>query len=603
MKRNGSTDSTKNYDDKEDSRKRSGKGRGGKRSSKPGNRGNGRSSNGRSSEYDPKPEGTQDAAWHGNAYLLQAAASFPYAYSVGGRYKWDNPLFYKQNILPSESVPLDTFTVPGLVTFEVTPVYPSNGDLNDPLNVAGQSQFSFIRHANSGARNYKSPDLIIYDVCMDQIYAYINWLMRIYGNARKFTITNQYYGQALLQSENIDADDVRSHLMDFYGGINVLIDKAAQFAVPGNMPVFKRHSMLYQAIYCEGDSIKDQLYMYTPSGFYGYAYDATTSAGSAQFIPRSVIEDLADPTNPNSKKLTVRKLLDFGTNLVNRFLQDDDFALISGDTLKAYGDNILKLVAMPIDYNTPTYTDLNVLECMKNATCVQSLTIGNLTQDPTTNQLSQNIWGTYNPATDLYEINTTNLSLRLYQMGCLQAMCENRVISTIRTEPKPEDTMEITRHTVGARNFRVLDTPNDRGDMALVDLICSSDIITRAKYWAWEYDATTTTWQLSFRQSVYAMPGGAALKSNSTGVEVLDTWYDFFRDTARWTAFKFHPAIHAMLFSREQGTSDYAGLIVTSAKLFFDVDNYTILNNNNLDQLHNADIMYMYGIDAVAKSN
>lgn len=299
---------------------------------------------------------TNDPKWYETTpQLLRDAASIPFSNATGTSF---NLNFYGDGIAP-----VTEQYVPGIMTLSIIPTIGGDQNFNSPLNIATNALYGQVRKANSGAANYDAPNLFMYCMSIAQIYAYINHLMRIYGTAQLYVHYNRYVPEALLNAMNVDFSSVQENMADFRYGINVLIHKASSFACPASITYFNRLAFLFAGIYSEGESIKDQLYMYVPYGFMQLTEQDSTPGWNLQFK--------AFPAPQSGKSyLTVSQLLNYGTELITPLLQSEDFNIISGDILKAFGSNILGLQSLPETYTVLPVTDLAVLEQMQNADIV-----------------------------------------------------------------------------------------------------------------------------------------------------------------------------------------------------------------------------------------
>lgn len=224
-----------------------------------------------------------------------------------------------------------------------------------PINVAADSMYSFIRHANSGSANYDAPDLMLYMLAYADIYSAINFLQRTYGIAQLYAIGNRYLPDALLYASGFDPDDVRNNLAQFRYGINLLINKASALAVPNTMKIFLRRAMLYQNIYTEGPSIKDQLYMMIPESFTIFDLDPDTGAGmlsQKRWMNWNLGSNLVAGIDKGERLYpkTVSEAILFVDQMIQAIIREEDFGIMSGDILKAYGQNIIKLTSLPEYY-------------------------------------------------------------------------------------------------------------------------------------------------------------------------------------------------------------------------------------------------------------
>lgn len=305
---------------------------------------------------------TNDPSWHAaNEQLLHDVASFPFAQPTGSTINLNNEL-KRADVLNG------SYAVPGLMILDLMPTYGYSDSAGDPMNVAAQSLYSFIRHTNSGARNYDPTDLMIYLMSIDQLYSYISWLQRVYGLSTAYTQLNRYYGANSLTCEGIDLPSSEEHLANFRAGINLLIDKVAQFVVPNCLPVFKKHATTFSGVYIEGESIKQQLYMFHPVAFGRFELDET---GAGSLVYYKTPGDVKTPASYSD-------LLAYGNAMINAIFSNEDYGLMSGDILNAFRGNTITLTSVPESFVIVPSYDENVLEQIKNAISFNDLTINGI---------------------------------------------------------------------------------------------------------------------------------------------------------------------------------------------------------------------------------
>lgn len=324
-----------------------------------------------------------DAAWYTQAAALAQNA---------GRLNFSNVMGMNWGVVDAQGQPVtngtgtvDNYSIPGVLALPCIPTFGYNDDYNSPLNIASVSSYGFVRYANSGAKNYDHQDLMLYFISAAQVYAYLNFLIRLYGLLNLYVQDNRYYPRALVVANGADFDSLVNHMANFRYGIAQLISKASSFALPAGMTLFERQAWLYTGVYTEGSSTKDQLYMYVPGGFLQFKIDSNSGAGMMEYKPFLVARNQI-PNNGYFMQLGIttdglrdyEELLDYGRELIDAMLSQEDFGIMSGDILKAYGaDNILKLVDIPDNYTViPSYSP-EVLYQMKNSTPIFGEFTGN----------------------------------------------------------------------------------------------------------------------------------------------------------------------------------------------------------------------------------
>lgn len=112
-----------------------------------------------------------DPSWYYNSeQILRDVASFSFMKPLG------YPLRYQNQVGPtagSNTVMMNGFSgfVPGVLSVQVGLTPGISTDSQSPLNLAATNIYSFVRHKNSGSRNYDSPDLMLYLLAMDSLFS------------------------------------------------------------------------------------------------------------------------------------------------------------------------------------------------------------------------------------------------------------------------------------------------------------------------------------------------------------------------------------------------------------------------------------------------
>ncbi len=521
------------------------------------------------------PAGTNDPEWYAtDPALLRDAASIPFSWASG------TPITvggFGGNEVATWNFSDAKYALPGI---QVELLKPSVGlalDPTAPINIAANATYAFVVHANSRNTSYNAPDLMQYIMAMSQVYAFISFCQRAYGVATLYAQGNRYLPDSLLKVMSIDPDDVREHLADFRYGINLLINKAASFAVPATMPFFSRQAMLYSNIYTGGTSVKDQLYLYTPDSFWRF----NTDSDSAGMLEDVVWDTWSRDYSP--VLYTVDKILEFGTALLDPLISSEDMNVMSGDILKAYGpENIIKLVALDTIYPiTPVFNPM-VLEQMKNATVV-----GNFKQG-SNNVIQNKITKGWLESTPSISAESTDANTATFELHNLPFYSENKILTTAIAEPTPEVVMENTRLMIGLFDIvEEAEAGTARGRM-----ICGSEIVVGCAYLSREISANGTMKDYSFSKSY--------INTRSIGSGVQPGGFDIYLNSlAILSNFKYHPAFIETSYTNSAGTITF-GANYPGAK-YFDVDNYAVLDNDTISKLHETALMSMLHVPSIAK--
>lgn len=361
--------------------------------------------------------GPNDISFHAkDDQLLKDAASLAYAHALGTMYDMEG----QWTGITNESIP-------GVYALVAHPTIGRAHEWSDPINIASRSLYSWIRHANSGHANYDAPDLAMYIIAMGQLDSAIEWAKRLYGFASSYSYRNRYTPRALIEANGVDFTSLSENLANYRAKLNQLIDKRTSLAVPKTITYYKRCKWLYSGAYKDHDDPKGQIYEIVPDGFY---YMDIQGEATALKYHRLSGELGSLPEN----KLTWEQVIALLTNMIDAIWNQEDYNIMSGDIIKAYGEGNLDFPAkITEDYSVQIVPDLEVMSEIQNATVIRC--------DVVNDTIYQN--------TDIGggEIKC-DLELKLVNQMEARAYQELRMITVPTSNPTPADNMIATRWTV-----------------------------------------------------------------------------------------------------------------------------------------------------------
>lgn len=291
--------------------------------------------------------GTNDPAWYAlNPQLLKDTASLPYSFPSG-------------QVIPDVLMENGVQYTPGVCAIRVAPTPGYSADNTSAINVQARNIYSWVRHTNSGHANYDSPDLMMYLIAMDSMYTMWAFLVRIYGMARLYSVTNKYLPRALLAACGVDPDDVTTNLAQLRYYINNLSLKIGSLAVPASMPIFDRHMQLFSNIYKDSPTSKSQYYLFVPYCFYKWR-EAVEGPGFLKCIrdlPKCNDED------PGSHKLDY--YIQLANDMADTLMGSEDVGIISGDIRKAF-PSLRALPYLPDEYMVYPIDDAEIRTQIQN---------------------------------------------------------------------------------------------------------------------------------------------------------------------------------------------------------------------------------------------
>lgn len=493
-----------------------------------------------------------DWRWYAqNEQLIKDYASYPFGVPVGNRLNVGIPT-------------IDAGSIPGLMALYFVPRIGVANSENDPINIAMRRLYSFVRHANSGSSNYDAPDLMLYMLSVDGALMYHAYLKRLYAVMLDYTAFNRYYPRALVEASLVDFSDLEANLVQLRGYINQYAVKLSQLWVPNSMSYMARHVWMCEGMYTDSVSAKAQTYMYVPFKFFKFALD-TQGVGS-------VVYD--SPWTSLNTRVTVADLISFGNNLLNPMIANEDFGIMSGDILKAFGPSgIINVQGIAEGYQVVPMYSKEVLSQIENSTLmgatptppiVQQTAVGTgyLTQD--------NVFSYSVSAAGIQASTATNIADAAHA-----PLTAKHMLNFHDQAPTPEEVMVATRLTQVAGP--ALNAKYADGSVAWdakVDTL-GSEYVSFAAIYTYVYDGegNVSLYRDAFNTNqIYTMNVGTTKNNIVTVMNAIT------RFLARLSTFDWHPQVTIHVLCNKDGDVTWS----EPQGRFMDVDFYTLLDSTNL---------------------
>lgn len=255
----------------------------------------------------------------------------------------------------------DIFGVPGVMSLHAIPTLGGASQSNDAVNVLSQRVYSYVRHANSGHANYDPSDYMMYILAVSSQYLVLTHLMRVYGIATTYSRSNRYLPKALIQACHLNFETLISDLPRYRARVNQIAYALSSFAVP-KLTYIDESMKDFAGYYIDDESInKAQSYIIVPRGYYDFQLDED-SKGMLKWT------NFAWPYD-GSGNMDPFNMLDTIWASVSKLLQNEDFGIMSGDTLKAFGDsNIYSIGRLSEEYAIAPTNDSIALRQIQEST-------------------------------------------------------------------------------------------------------------------------------------------------------------------------------------------------------------------------------------------
>lgn len=277
-----------------------------------------------------------DTKWYSaNKQLLDDVASVSFNAPVG------NPIDL-QNYSPFYDAQSKMGAAPGWMNIKFTPTLPIDGESSVPGQSAAvvsamQGIYSFVRHTNSGSRNYDMSDLMTYIMACDSLYLAQGYLAKLYSLAMDANSHSRYVPFAgFVTYSGRQTTNWYSYIVansaNYRARLNAFTIRLNSLWVP-KMYLFERHYWLATSIFKDSEVKKSQIYNFVPEKIWTWsssdpmrAQSATNNRSTLILTNFSLIASLDD-------------VFDMLNTVLDNMLNDEDIGLMSGDILKAYGES------------------------------------------------------------------------------------------------------------------------------------------------------------------------------------------------------------------------------------------------------------------------
>lgn len=483
-----------------------------------------------------------DASWYTGDSTLTFDA---------GRFNW----YYPNGTLIDGVLP-GQFAFPGVLAMYLVPGVGVSLDGTSAVNVAARKQYTWIRRSKSSYATYEPSDLMQYEIAMSQAFQYYNWMCRLYGLLNLYSQINRYLPDALLTANRVNQADLKANMSDFLFYINKFGSQISSLAAPASLPYFKRQAWLYSSIYTDDHSGKSTIFMNCPAGFYVY------DEANAQLVWNGL------SSTPSSFP-GLAGLITLGDSILNAILGCQDFWNISADILNAYGNDILTVSPLPVDYLVVPTFDLEVLSQIQNTWITGSISVtqgaNNITQD-------QNGHLVYNPRISL--TNNPTSVVNLYDKP-------NVVVNMYKDEVTPNDVFVATR---------MLPSFYTTGTTAYISS-CGTEICPTAAIFTYAGTSSSgpTLASTSFSRLINFGNYSASPVFNANNAGII----------SRLSQISYHPHVYTYSLVNDGSGNPTLDLIYPVG----DVANYTIMSPTDLSKIHLASLFSLFNVPTLGGFN
>lgn len=233
----------------------------------------------------------------------------------------------------------------------------TNGDTSTGLSMAASQLYEYLRHANSGARNYEVADAIMLVLAMKDIYRAYFELRRLFGIAKFFAFENRALPRTVFRALGVNYTDFIGNMANYRAQINILRERINAIAIPKYFKCFERVAYVSSNWFSDSSSIRGQFYIF--EGAVRYQWSGTTSEHGTELQAYSMQADAGE--------WTVQNLIQQLQAAIAIIEGDTDANTIAGDIKKAFSDaEIYQVAEVEENYRLAPLFDEDILAQIEN---------------------------------------------------------------------------------------------------------------------------------------------------------------------------------------------------------------------------------------------
>lgn len=526
-----------------------------------------------------------DPKWHTPSdQLLKDFASIPFSYVTGTQTQMQYSSLYKSPTTWTGQ----NFKIPGILAFTYFPTIGKCKAADDPFNQAMFNEYNWLRQATSGTSYYQAADLGIVQLAIINLYMLYAELVRVYGVLSNFSALNYYMPQMMVEALGFDYASLSSNKANFRGIINLLCDSMSRICLPSDIKYLERQLTLLNHVYIDSENVKGQYYVFKCLQYYRFV-EADQSAGVAS---TALLTPLVGTSA--GKLINYNDVLDFIPRLLNPLINSTLAQKISAETLKALGSGKLyKTSQIAETYTvTPIYSK-EIMMQIENMNIVGGLgtATGIVAQNLTDLQAGTYCQAAYTVDEGVLNIVTgfTTVS-NSYELRSALFNRDNWILNFHNESVPPEDIMEATRLT--AINFESVTEGSTSASNVVTLNEVPSEVVIRAEIWTLGYQnslGNPTSTAFTTDIAMYTLQQ-SNMQLNMNGVR------DCFNISGILSAFDWHPQVYYHVVTGTASNDAFEPYHVYSSLPILDFDNYTVIDNLTLQNLHQLSLRGLWKV-------
>lgn len=536
--------------------------------------------------------------------LLELSSSFSFGRALGAPI--DCVANDTEMVIERDHLMQGLVTWPGIMTFSWLPTIGISKDATSPVSLAARKLYYFVRHANSGHVNYDAADLMNYVVAADSAFLLFSYFRRALGMLNTWSPLNRYYAKYAVESAGFDYEDLFNNAAELAFFLQQTAAKMRSLVLPAKLGFYQRHSALNDNIYADTEDARAQTYQFVPAGWYVWteptnAENPTKKDWYLRFMPNPGITPLDtgasaaagdlefEKTQRPDKAvhlLTLQMMRDIFNAVLEPLLLSEDFNIMSGDILKAYGSDVIVGVAEPpIGYTiTPVY-DQGMLDQIENMTILTAEITRGADYFASTTKFDivqrDGLFLEYNPTIRSYEY-----------------LIRKPILNYHTGQASPERNIMATRFTVypASMETHAISKTDTRRRCNYTFTALGTELITAA--WTTQFrfvpGETIDDWTLETQYKDVRTSNPIAFANNAV-TETIEEYFARLASITRTAYFTSHPLqyIAASKATLDQAQSE-TSVVFQPIGYLSELNNFYVLQMDDIVKMHESAVLTLF---------
>lgn len=489
-----------------------------------------------------------------------------------------------------------------LMTINYVPTIGRSDGPTSGYNLAIRNLYTVVRHKNSGHTNYESPDLGFYLFATTEVVCSLIECERALSLVNSYLVKNRNLPVRLLSALGFSASDLAANAATYRGRINTMLSRVSSLCIPKEYKYFLRRTWMASNLFKDHESTKAIAIAFKSQGIWMFTPTEISTGGALKFYRWA---------NLDSDYLSDR--LDKISEALDAITEDEDMNIMSGDILKAFGSEGCQKYAflgensqlfpayveemLPQIHNMvtlPSYNGTKTRVMFKGTLASASDASAISTSSCDAWIIQRDGYAVFEPCagdekaikldddkTVVAGVSVTDLSLAIPH-----SVTSRLFLNSFKEDPQPEDVMISTRlRTNYSFSHYRLEKGDDVQNMLTIDLDSFGSEIVE---------------DFSIGILTNTSPYYSVNQYNSIGILTETYWaqasicQSLIAYGAQLAQIDWAPITYNFVLNPVSG-------VITHHTFFGDLDNYTLLDDDKLEKMHESAVQAEFTTPVIAE--